>query len=128
MSRRWRRWVGIAVAVTGMWLVQRLLDPAPIPALSTLAGGLVAYAVWNTRASIARGVALGLILGSLVHAASHVTEGRADSLPGTLLHVAADAALGLTLGVLLLFAALAFDPAALRGSLAPTQARARRDV
>ena len=111
-----RRPLGIAISLAGLVVAHRLINPAPLPAGGTLVGGLIAYAIGTSRARFIGSALLGCLVASAVHAYSHVTEGRATSALETAGHVATDAAVGFGLGALLLLAAVAVDPGALKPS------------
>lgn len=100
-----RRVLGLVVAVAGLVLAQRVLDPAPIPAGGLLIGGLIPLALGRSRRPVALGAAIGCVVGALVHAYSHVREGRAAAPLETAGHVLADAGYGALVGGVLLLVA-----------------------
>lgn len=101
-----RRVLGVALAVFGLVIAQRLLNPAPMPAAGVLLGGLIPLALgWNRRA-LAVGTWLGCALGAVVHGYSHISEGRAEAPLELAGHVLADAGLGTLVGGLLLLVAM----------------------
>ena len=85
--------------------VHFVLQPAPVPALGSLAGGLVAY--WIVRHKRYSAAAVGAIVGSLVgvgfHFYSHYSEGRIEEPPeGIALHLVKDGLFGLLIAGLIL--------------------------
>ena len=104
-----RRALGVALSTTGLIAAQRILDPAPLPAAGVLIGGLVAYVFGRKGAFLVGGALVGCLVGSALHAYSHVSEGRADAAIETGRHVLADAGVGLFVGSILLLLALAVD-------------------
>lgn len=105
-----RKLLGTLVGALGLALAQRLLNPAPIPALTVLAGGLIGTWIWSTRGAVAWGALAGLLVGAVLHARSHLVEGRAEDGALTAGHVLADSGVGLVVGGVLLLLALAVAP------------------
>ena len=106
---------GMSLVATVLFVVAHfVLRPAPIPALSGLAGGLVAYwAVTHRRiAALAIGWLVGTAVGVAVHLYSHYLEGRmGEPSEGIAMHLGFDA----VRGALVALPILAVSVLAIRG-------------
>lgn len=78
------------------------MEPAPIPSLGAVASGLLACAFRANWRWLICGTSLGLLAGACAHAYSHFAEGRAASVSQVSRHVAADAAIGLVVAIVVL--------------------------
>ena len=112
MPRLFRLFVLVTLALVLLFLAHLILEPAPIPALGAVAGGLVACAFRANRGWLIGGTFLGLLAGACAHACSHFVEGRVESISQLSTHVAADAANGLGVAIVVLGITPDFRPAA----------------
>ena len=82
-----------AVRLAAVAYLILLLAPPPIPSLTALIAGLVAF--WASRvrrvAGTVLGAVIGLALGAGLHIRSHVVEGRAEPAGEFVVHVVLDA-------------------------------------
>lgn len=92
----------LAVATVMLVIANRIVNPAPIPAVGMIAGGLLAFYVRDRLRWLAIGAGAGWALGISVHTYSHFAEGRVTSGSELVSHVGANAALGFAVGTVAL--------------------------
>ena len=99
-----------AIEIFGMTLVATVLfvvahfvmRPAPVPALSGLAGGLIAYWAVSQRKvpSMVIGWLVGTAIGAAFHLYSHYSEGRmGEPAEGIAIHLGFDAVRGMVVSL-----------------------------
>jgi hypothetical protein len=88
----------LAVATVMLVIANRILNPAPIPAVGMIAGGLLAFYVRDRLRWMAMGAVAGWALGISVHTYSHFAEGRVTSGSELVSHVGVNAGLGFVVG------------------------------
>ena len=94
---------GMTLVATVLFIVAHfVMRPAPVPALSGLVGGLVAYWVVSQRRipSMVIGWLVGTGVGAAFHLYSHFSEGRmGEPTEGMALHLAFDAVRGMVVSL-----------------------------
>ncbi len=115
------RIIAAGVGLAGLYVANAILDPAPLPVLGVVVAGLLAYVLGASRRALLWSVFAGCVIASVVHAYSHASEGRVESVAAVAGHVLAEAALGLLVG-----AALLWIGHALGSSMPSTLGRPRR--
>lgn len=104
------RFLILAPVAAGLfYLFHRLIDPAPIPAVTAVIAGLIAVVVRTRRSLLIGAIIAGLALGIGIHAWSHIVENRVASLPAFAAHLAGDAALALAGALVILGIVAAVD-------------------
>jgi len=102
MTRLFRLFLLLTLALVLLYAFHRMMAPAPIPALGAVASGLLACALRANWRWLACGTLLGLLAGAGVHASSHFVEGRVESVSQVFRHVAADAGIALVPAIVVL--------------------------
>jgi hypothetical protein len=92
----------LAVATVMLVIANRILNPAPIPAMGMIAGGLLAFYIRDRLRWLAIGAVAGWALGISVHTYSHFAERRVSSGSDLVAHVGVNAALGFVVGAVVL--------------------------
>lgn len=93
------------IAVVLVAFASYLMQPAPIPAVAGVAGGLVAFWLGRERrlaASVA-GCLMGALVGMAYHLYSHYSEGRmSEASEGIIRHLVSDWLLGIIVAIVVL--------------------------